>query len=703
MDSKQGMNLGGGTNRLVNNITNLQQALVTVGNILDNNIKPKFSSLEGIVGRITTGLGGFSYSLGKVAGEVGGGNRVAATPPGLSGAGGTGGSGGNGFTMAAGALSIASSAGAFARINQPNLQNALQQDLLTNRARAYGFGNMANTSFIDQNGNLSSYRIAQQSSISGQNNNINNIQNTLALRGTMQPGNPLDAAQALTNAQNFGLAGAPNLGNVLIGAAAASNLTPGVGLARSVQAQAALQQGSSVNMLRGQFGINIRGADGSMMSVPQVVDQIWNKLNSQKRGSSKITEQDILLSMEPGNAIDSMLNMYFGSDPVLRKQVEDGLLVKAATGGASPLASISKKTLQNLGFTTAATTAQSNNLAQQARQMGLQAGSMAAGYTANTQMQTDVAKIATALTPIADSLGFLEQLFKGTGGAISFVGGLLKGAAGLFKADGGPVGGKQPYIVGERGPELFVPGSDGTIIPNHLLTRNRADGGGVKAGGTYLSGLNGVSSSDFAKAMLMSLSIAPNAQNISDLNMWMGMEGGNWHNTAKYNPLNTSYQVAGSTNYNSGKPGSGVQSYGTWAQGLEATIATLTGSQANSRGYTNIINSLKSGATNADFLKALQGSAWDAGHYKGGRGSSYGATPVSAASNSTTSAGYTLNQLQAGITAGSSYAPGSGTTNHTYNYGGVNVTISGTNQSPDAIAKALKSALANPTFTLGQS
>lgn len=42
------------------------------------------------------------------------------------------------------------------------------------------------------------------------------------------------------------------------------------------------------------------------------------------------------------------------------------------------------------------------------------------------------------------------------------------------KADGGPVSGNTPYIVGERGPELFVPGSAGTIIPNHAM-----GGGGV--------------------------------------------------------------------------------------------------------------------------------------------------------------------------------------------------------------------------------
>jgi len=47
------------------------------------------------------------------------------------------------------------------------------------------------------------------------------------------------------------------------------------------------------------------------------------------------------------------------------------------------------------------------------------------------------------------------------------------GVAGF--ADGGnpPVG--RPSIVGERGPELFVPKSSGTIVPNNAL-----GGGGVK-------------------------------------------------------------------------------------------------------------------------------------------------------------------------------------------------------------------------------
>jgi len=34
------------------------------------------------------------------------------------------------------------------------------------------------------------------------------------------------------------------------------------------------------------------------------------------------------------------------------------------------------------------------------------------------------------------------------------------------RAVGGPVTGGKPYIVGERGPELFVPGQSGTVVPN---------------------------------------------------------------------------------------------------------------------------------------------------------------------------------------------------------------------------------------------
>jgi phage-related minor tail protein len=37
------------------------------------------------------------------------------------------------------------------------------------------------------------------------------------------------------------------------------------------------------------------------------------------------------------------------------------------------------------------------------------------------------------------------------------------------RANGGPVGANTPYMVGERGPELFVPARSGSITPNERL------------------------------------------------------------------------------------------------------------------------------------------------------------------------------------------------------------------------------------------
>lgn len=53
-------------------------------------------------------------------------------------------------------------------------------------------------------------------------------------------------------------------------------------------------------------------------------------------------------------------------------------------------------------------------------------------------------------------------------GVNAFLGG-LPGVGNFFRADGGPVSRGKSYIVGERGPEMFTPGSTGMITPNHEL------------------------------------------------------------------------------------------------------------------------------------------------------------------------------------------------------------------------------------------
>jgi phage-related minor tail protein len=56
------------------------------------------------------------------------------------------------------------------------------------------------------------------------------------------------------------------------------------------------------------------------------------------------------------------------------------------------------------------------------------------------------------------------------------------------RARGGPVRGGSPYMVGERGPELFVPGSSGNITPNHQLGGSTSIVVNVDASGSSVQG-----------------------------------------------------------------------------------------------------------------------------------------------------------------------------------------------------------------------
>ena len=67
----------------------------------------------------------------------------------------------------------------------------------------------------------------------------------------------------------------------------------------------------------------------------------------------------------------------------------------------------------------------------------------------------------------------IDQMFDGPtggGGIFGFLGNIFGGK----KASGGPVSSGKSFLVGEKGPELFVPRSSGTIVPN-----NKLGGGGT--------------------------------------------------------------------------------------------------------------------------------------------------------------------------------------------------------------------------------
>lgn len=75
------------------------------------------------------------------------------------------------------------------------------------------------------------------------------------------------------------------------------------------------------------------------------------------------------------------------------------------------------------------------------------------------QIIADVIRLSIIQPILSAILGPFGYGF-GTGGSIVKIPG---------KASGGPVMGNRPYVVGEKGPELFVPQGAGSIVPNHQM------------------------------------------------------------------------------------------------------------------------------------------------------------------------------------------------------------------------------------------
>lgn len=94
-------------------------------------------------------------------------------------------------------------------------------------------------------------------------------------------------------------------------------------------------------------------------------------------------------------------------------------------------------------------------------------------------MLIQLAKAILKSAILATILSIISGGTTSLGGAFKQLLGLGKSLAGGIpgRATGGPVGMGRPYMVGERGPELFVPNSSGSIVPNGAM----GGGGGMLA------------------------------------------------------------------------------------------------------------------------------------------------------------------------------------------------------------------------------
>jgi hypothetical protein len=107
--------------------------------------------------------------------------------------------------------------------------------------------------------------------------------------------------------------------------------------------------------------------------------------------------------------------------------------------------------------------------------------------------------------------------------------------------------------------------------------------------------------SSWAAALLSAGGWPQTRCNVAAVTDWEQAEGGNWQNSAAFNPLDTTMPEPGSWGMNS----VGVQAYPSWQAGFTATLTTL-----GNGNYGPILSALDAGGNAQAVADAVAASPW---------------------------------------------------------------------------------------------
>lgn len=777
-DTKAAMGVGPGLiGSSANSVTNLKNDFLSLANVIEYTVLPKIKSMADTLNATSKNVG--NLLLADKSGRVVGSSayRVAPAPPvaggatppgGFAGAGAGQGTGDGGraggaetsFRVAASGL-MAMKGMQYLSTVLPGVPTSVMQDFLTQRSAFFGQGGFTGT-------------LQQQTA------QINSIQKMMARNGVAL--NSMDSTNALARAQAAGLSAASNFRDVMAGVATASAFTPGMGQEAIAAAVGGVMNAPTTVNLAKTIGINIRDASGNVMPPDKLADQIWNYL-TRYNGGKPLTKKQVQISMMPGNGLYGMLSGLFSNDSSMMTIIGNMLVGKAQFGGAE-LGGLSKDQLVQAGVMSATTRNISNQVSAQTNLLTATAAATAGGYAGAADIGQGMNNLAAAMSNLTAVLGGANGLFTGitglgggamgagirgalgtvatgalfktgmtgagkAGGLLSrllgstgaapkgFIGPLLESGAAsegagifgmlarlapfLFLASGGPADSKTPYIVGEEGPELFIPKTDGMVIPNHVVGLNRAGGGGVSSsGGTpqdvykflLSQGLSPSGATGLIGNLVAESNLRPGA--VGDA----GTSGGiaQWH-LGRWSALKSFAKSKGL----SATSLEAQQQYlvyemktkypSLWQQlsskditeGTAADLVMRQYERPNTKDkYGKDISAQMSAARAAKGIAAIKGN-WDPTINV----SSGSSTPAPKGSTGFNMSAYQYNAEQvknlSGILASSfggqgaaMAAPSSSTYNSNYNYGGVSITIQA-DKNPQATADALKKALKDST------
>jgi hypothetical protein len=271
-----------------------------------------------------------------------------------------------------------------------------------------------------------------------------------------------------------------------------------LGLTKKVQAEADKQfqeaQARKISLLRDNHKAS-EDAFEQMMAAQKKLNAEFRTAKD-KESAEKKSRQAIADSYK--SAIDPMFD-YANSLKELKSLADDGLLteleyLKAVGLVGDKFAALNKTQetyIETLGLTSEETDRLKRSMME--LQMIQEAGNLIAqGFEDAILSGQKLSEVVRSLGRDLVRLVFSQMVTQPLAAGIS--GGIQKALG--FKAMGGPVASGSPYVVGEKGPELFVPHASGTIVPN-----NKMGGGSGSGGGSVTVNYNiaaGVSRADLA-------------------------------------------------------------------------------------------------------------------------------------------------------------------------------------------------------------
>lgn len=191
-------------------------------------------------------------------------------------------------------------------------------------------------------------------------------------------------------------------------------------------------------------------------------------------------------------------------------------------------------------------------------------------------------------------------------GAVALLGGFLTDAK--MMASGGTLSTSYAPMAVPSGMTGIVQATANQLGTRTTTALNTHEAAAAKAGG-HASPQAVVS---FVEQVLNLVGAPITASNVANMSAWANAEGGWMHNSALFNPMNTTMHMPGSS-VMAGGSSAGVQSYASLQSGIAATAATLLNGQ-----YAGILAALRASAPFGAFEGAVAGSPWGTSAFASG-------------------------------------------------------------------------------------